>query len=265
MNQILNLVGNILCVSIPEEFFISFLILYLVKIFRIQNHDFFDINNDFRKKFIRLMLISVIPMAVVSNLLILLKVDANLMGVIGIVLTSVTMMIYLKIDIHKWQKIVFTFLITVLTFALFMVIEGCTMRLVFYVTKISREYFLQSFGLKFLLTLFERVVEYAFILFVLFNKNCLIKINIIKTVIKSKWLFIVFTLYIFLNGIALVMFCEGVFMEHILQNSNELYKVFWILGAFVLITFDICATWLIAMLIQIKERYKYKYGKEANI
>lgn len=265
MNQILNVLGNIICVSIPEEFFISFLILYLVKIFRIQNHDFFDINNDFRKKLVKLMLISVIPLAVISNLLFFTSVNSNISGLIGIVLTTLSIIIYLKIDIKKYTKIIFIFLVCILTFAIFMVIEECTMKLVFYVTKIPREYFLQTFGLRFLLTLFERVIEYVFVVFVLFNKNCLVKTNIIKTVMKSKWLFLIFTLYIFLNGTTLIIFCNGVFTEQILQHSNELYKVFWILGMFVLITFDICTAWLIAMLIQIKERYKYKYGKEAKI
>jgi hypothetical protein len=109
MNQTLNFLGNVICVSIPEEFFISFLILYLVKIFRIQNHDFFDINNDFKKKFVRLLLISVIPMAIISNLLIVFKTDANLMGILGILLTSITMTIYLKIDRCKWKKTILIF------------------------------------------------------------------------------------------------------------------------------------------------------------
>lgn len=265
MNQILNLIGNIICVSILEEFFISFLILYLIKIFRIQNHDFFDINNDFVKKFIRLILISVIPMAVISNLLIFWKVDEGLTGIIGIILTSISIMLYLKIDVHKWVKTVFIFLTTIVAFAVFMVIEQSTIQLVFYVTKTNREYFLQNFKLTFLLTMFERVIEYAFILFVFVHKNSLVKVNIIKTVIKSRWLLTIFIFYIFINCIALIMFCEGVFTGNFLNESNGIYKVIWTLCMFILVTVDICSSWLIAMLIQIKERYKYKYGKEAKI
>ena len=265
MNQILNLVGNIIFVSIPEEFFISFLILYLVKMFRIQNHDFFDINNDFAKKFVRLMLISVIPMAVISNLLIVLKINENITGNIGILLTSITMIIYLKIEKAKWKKIILTILMTAVSFLMFIIIEQCTIQLIFYITKTNREYFLQSFELKFLLTLFERAIEYAFIGFVLLNKNAIVKTNIIKTVIRSKWLLIIFTVYTLLNIVAVIFFSEAVLVNKILNDNNELYKIMWTLGVFIYVIIDISLAWLIAMLVQIKERYKYKYGKEAKI
>jgi hypothetical protein len=107
--------------------------------------------------------------------------------------------------------------------------------------------------------------EYAFIGFVLFKRNNIIKTNVFRTIIKSKILLAISCTYILIHVIILIIFCRVVILDNILSNFHPIDKVLITLGVFIVIIFDICSVWLVAALTQIKERYKNKYGKELKL
>jgi hypothetical protein len=258
MNNLCELL-RIMLISIPEEFFISFLILYFIKIWRINNHDFFDISNNFKQQIIKLLLISVIPMAILSNVLVTLKVDMNLSLLIGILTTAITIILFLKIK--NISKIILVNLVCFMSFAIFIMLEGAMYHLAYILTNTSFETTNGSLLMSLLITSFPRIIEYCFIFFVFFKKNIIIKTDVYKTIIKSKSLLIISTLYITANVSAFIIFSKCVLLGQIMGDENNIYKILITLGIFILISFDIFSMWLVTTLIQIKERYKYKYGK----
>lgn len=259
MFNVFNFIGNVLLVSIPEEFFIAFLILYLVKTFRIMNHDFFDTTDNFKGKVLRLLYISVIPMSLFSNILGLLHINELAKLFICTIGIAITIMIYLKTNIINKNLIIF--LVTVLSITLFVVLETITFLVVNKITGVSLEYFQQTCLLSFIGTLFERVIQYSFIIFTLIYKNSITQINILTSILKTKKLLIISTTYILIHLIILIAFSEQIFYG-LFAEYDILYRVLITLIAFIITIFDLCFIWYISLSIQAKERYKYNYGKE---
>jgi hypothetical protein len=263
MTNIINFLINIVFISIPEEFFIAFLILFFIKIFRIKNHDYFDIHNNFVKKNIRLFLYSVLPMAILSNFLSNMNIDLILLTFIGIFATTLSIVFYLKNKSFLQNALIFV--ITFVVLGILYTEEGIISQIISSITYLDFAYYKNDIWSLVLISLFYRAIEYAFVGYIIFKKNSIIKVNVLKTIIKSKILLSVCCTYVILNVVALIVFCKCVVMGDILTGIDPTLKLMITLGVFILIIFDICSMWLTASLIQIKERYKYKYGKELKI
>lgn len=259
----MNIIINALCISIPEEFYLAFVVLFLVKILKICNHDYFDTSDEFLKKTIKIFFIFVMPISIITNLLLYLKVSEDLVSYIGMLMILPLILIILNVKkISKFLLVSLTWIISLMFVNIteFLIFQG-----VIYLTGNSLEYFKSSIGLKIMMTLFARIPEYVFILLTLFKKNSLIKTDVIKTIIRSKYLLIISTVYITINSIVAILVCDYVFLGKILLTTDSILKTIITLGIFIWCAINIVLYYLGTSLIQINERSKYKYGKELKV
>jgi hypothetical protein len=262
MSEVLNFIGNVLFVSMPEEFFITFLILYFVKIFRIHNHDYFDVHSDFAIKLKKIFFVSVLPMSILSNLIHFSNIDMGISLLIGVLVTGITVILLCKTK--SVVRIFFIIVASAVSFVIFFGVEVMTFKAVFYFTNTDLTFFQQSFWLSSLLTVFERIIEYLFIFLVLVHKNLLIKVDIFRNIIKSKLISTITCFYILVNMVVFLWLAK-LFLTNNFNNLNELQKVFLILIIFFVGMMDISIPYVITMLIQMKDRYRMKYGKEVKL
>jgi hypothetical protein len=261
MNSLVSFILNTLAISIPEEFFITYIILYFLKVFRITNRQFFDIHDDFLKNMLQVFLKSVLPMAFLSNILLAFNVSPSVTPFVGIFATTIT--IIWLCNIKKVYRIIITFSITVLGMTILSVVEGIIYQCVFTVTKTNMDYFLVDEIRKIVLTLFARLIEYIFIVITIFNKNKVIKTNIIKQIIRSKALFLSFFIYILINASCFILVFKSIIIDNIL-NKLGINMSFQIITTFLLLLWvcvNITVIWIVPTIIQMNEKYKNKYGR----
>jgi hypothetical protein len=259
----LKMIINIICISIPEEFFITFVSLFFIKVFKVYNHNYLDIHNNFFKNLIKILLISVIPMAILSNILIALKLDESIITVIGLSITPIT--IILCCNIKKIGKIMMAACITLCVFILSMLNQAIIYIIIFNLTDTTIDYFLSLEKLKILLTIFPRIIEFSIISIILIKKNSIIKTDVVKTILKSKVLIIISGGYIVSNIILSVIICKFIIVDNILVTININNKLFTALIIFTILVINIIGTWVISTFVQMEDRYRYKYGKELSL
>lgn len=264
MNSLVNFVLNTLVISVPEEFFITYIILFFLKVFRVINHQYLDIHDDLKGNLFKIFTISVIPMALLSNILLVFKVSSSVTPFVGIIATFITIIILCKTK--KTYQILLTFLLTILGMMILCGIQAVIYQCVFVITNTNLEYFLQKEYLKIILTSFTVMIEYIIIILSLFCKNRVIKTDVVKQVFRSKPLLIIIFTYILINAICFMLVFKSIIADNLLNilNININYQILITFLLLLWACINITAIWLVPTIIQMNEKYRNKYGRGIN-
>ncbi len=246
--RILTIVANIMLISIPEEVFLVMFTLMLLRIFN-QAYEIELVNaqqvtgykeyfNIFSKKDILRIGICSVPVAVLSNVLREVRIDENLIFLISTFSIFALILIVFK-QYYSYKDIIKTFLSSVCSFLLFLIIEFSYVLVIMYVTHKEVSYFNTSVLQKFILFLPERVVEYAIISFLLLKKASFSRARVVKSVLSSKVLTILVIIMLVFNSAILLILGKIIGFNQVLINLPDFEQILVIVGCFLFPTINI--------------------------
>lgn len=254
--DIQNTIINTLIVSIPEEFFIAVLILILLG-----RWDFLE-NLDkikLRGNLFKIMIISAIPMAIISDTIKYLKVDDTISLFTGIILTSISIIILTE---EKKIKIMFKILlITFLGFVIFCMTELFTLFISRYGLHINLDYINSYPMINFIMLIPERILQYGFLFIIYLKANSLSKINLFELIFKNR---VIRNLTIIMTCVDMAILCWAlkylVFLN-ILKDTPVMFQLFNMVIVLSVAFINIMVIWIASVYINSTEKYIQKYHK----
>jgi hypothetical protein len=265
MNSLVNFILNTLAISIPEEFFITYIILFFLKIFRITNHQYLDIHDNFKKNILQVFIKSVLPIAVISNLLLFFKVDASLVSMICLIMFPLSIICLLSNKIKSY-KYILIFIVSLICLSLEAALQTICYKTLFTITITDFNYFFSSENKKIVLTLLPHFIEYIFLIVAFIKSNLVIKTNIIQEFYRNKILLTFVLVFIMLNSIMFISLFKNIVDSNILntlQYSKWMQVIITVI-IFLWLCLIIFAIWFIPTIIQMNEKYRSKYGRRLN-
>lgn len=245
---------NTFIISVPEEFFITILILILLG-----RYDYLDKEN-WKQNIVKILLISVIPMAGFLNVCQYTYMTLNvtwvgsLKDVLGIIIMAIAIKILCK-DI-KISKVLG---MTLIAFVIFAVIQISLLSIIVYGLRTGISYFNQSPFLNFIITIPERLVQYGIIGFVIIKKNSLSpNVNLLKHMLKNKILKRILFVSSMVYLTMLIWIGKNFFVSGMLLPLDETAQVFIIIITLITVVGVPIAIWLITISIYQQEDYLRK-------
>lgn len=253
--SILQVIINILIVSIPEEFFITMLVLFLLGRWELWSKEF--VKENIKK----IMFISVLPIAIITNLLkFLTPISDNIQLIISITVFAITIICLLQINKKREYIKIFGFVI--LALAIFMTTELITIFIATYGLKINILIFNKNPFFNFLIVIPERIMQYGFLLYIFLKKNSIMQINVSKIIIQNKLLRNMTILFTTIDMLIMGLMLEFIFFKNILSNLTFNQQLFIIIIGFTLIILLLLSVWIYAICIFPFEKYKQYTLKE---
>lgn len=245
---------NGILVSLPEEIFITYIILLLLG-----RYDFFA-KEKYKKSFIKVMSVTTIPMAVVSNLMKMFIKDENIILLVCIILFSLLISVLHKItSLKQYPKVL---LYTFIAYVIFMITELITVFIAIYTLGLTPSDFNHSAIQNFVIAVPERLMQYGFLIFVFLKKNGASQVNISNIIEENKTLkkaILAITTVTFTILIAMVKLFV---FDNILASLETKYQIFIIITTFSLAILIMLTIWILVICIYPSEKYKLKYTKE---
>jgi hypothetical protein len=259
--NITNFLLSVFGFSIWEEYIVVFLTLYIIKFFKLQNHNYFEVgyNNVFFKNLIRITILSVLPVAIITNIFTELHINENITTLFSILLIYISINILLGKNISIETRIKFIPCVFI-SLLLICFIDLSFYKLLFNVTNTNLVYMQNHVYNKIIFGIFPRFIEFSGFSILLYKINVGIKTNIFDTIIKNKALLILTSSLIIFDATISIFFCQNIILGNILKDSSDLDKELAILGVFIVSTLNIMFGYFITTFIQLNERKKYKYG-----
>lgn len=253
---------NALIVSVPEEFFIAVLILVILK------KSSFLTKEHWKENLFRIMVISVIPMAIVSNAIDYVAHNLHIESLqaikplIGILGTAVTIMGICGVKSKKefFKIILFTFI----GFILFILTELITAVVIKYGLQDGLIELNKSPYLNFVMFIPERLAQYGFITYIFLKKNGLSQINISKVILQNKLLRNISIMFSLIDIFILILITKYVFFSRLLEVLPLTSQLFIVVIGLSLVIINVLAILLTAICIYPEQKYLRKYGKEVN-
>jgi hypothetical protein len=257
----LKLILNIFGFSVLEESVIVYFLLYLIKFFKISNHSYFEVgyNHIFCKNFIKAFFISILPISVITNVLSFLYMNSNMITITAILLMYISINFLLNNSLSILNKVILIPIIAV-SFLISCSIDLTIYKILFYITQTNIDYMKDNVYITIIFGLFPRIIEFSILGILFFKNNIGIKTNVIEKILKDKFLLVLFSLFIIINTIGAIFICQNIVLGNILKNSNDFYKLIFILGVFLDSIANILICYFLTTFIQLDERKKYKYG-----
>lgn len=243
---------NTLIVSMPEEFFITMIVLILLGRYDYISKEIWKCN------LFKVMIVSVIPLSIIFNLLkYCLPNHSNILVVINILLLSISISILYRIKNKKEYFKVLMF--TALGFLIFMITQLITIFMVMYILKMSPNSFNQSAIINFIIVLPERVLQYLMLSLIFLKQNGLTKVNLSKIILENSVLRF-FTILFTVGDIAILMWmAKYIVFDKILEQIPLDGQIAISVGIMILVIISLLSIWVIPMCIYPVEKYKQKY------
>jgi hypothetical protein len=259
--KVTDLIFSILGYSLLEECVITYILLFLIKFLKISNHNYFEIgyNYIFSKNIIKIFFIVVFPVAIVSNILSLIHINDNMTTLIAIGLMYLLVIFLFKNDLDNKKRIALLPL-TVISFFIICGIDALIYKLLFFITHTNMELLTQNITHKIIFGIFPRLIELLILGVMLFKNNIGIKTNVVQRILKNKCVLLVSSMFIIMNTICAILFCQNIILNTIMKYSSDFSKIIATLGIYTYCILSILICYFIATFIQLDERKKYKYG-----
>ena len=176
---------NTIIISIPEEFFVTMLILFLLG-----RSDYFN-KRKFKKNMPKIIIFSVLPIAIISNVILLqFNIPDGINLLINFILYSISAIILNKPK--KVKQYIMTIVLSCSGILIFMIIEMITVIIITYGFHMSISQFNKSPFINFIAVIPERIIEYGFLTFIFIKVNSLKpNINVFKLIFKNKFLLLI--------------------------------------------------------------------------
>lgn len=259
--DIINFLLSVFGFSIWEEYAVVFLTLYMIKLFKLQNHNYFEIgyNHVFCKSLLKIFVLSVLPIGIITNILSILHTNENIITLFSILLIYISVNILLGKNICLQTRIKFIPCVFI-SLLLICFIDLSFYKLLFNITNTDFIYMQKHVYNKIIFGIFPRFIEFSGLSILLYKINTGIKTNVFDTIIKNKSLLILTSVLVIFDATILIFFCQNIILGNILKNSSNLNKELAILSVFVFSTLNILFGYFITSFVQLNERKKYKYG-----
>lgn len=243
---------NTLIVSMPEEIFITMIVLILLG-----RYDYIS-KEIWKRNLFKIIIVSAIPLSIIFNLL---KYSfpnhSNILVVINILLLSISISILYGIKNKKEYFKILMF--TALGFLIFMVTQLITIFIVMYILKMSPNSFNQSAIINFIIVLPERVLQYLMLSLIFLKQNGLTKVNLSKIILENSVLRF-FTILFTVGDIVILMWmAKYIVYDKILDKIPLDGQIAMSVGIMILVIISLLSIWVIPMCIYPVEKYKQKY------
>lgn len=257
--SILNLLFSIFGYSIWEEYSIIYLLLFFIKKYEIIKHDYFETgyNNIFLNNLLKVTLYSALPISIISDLLATLHINSNIITVFSFILLYISIFYLTNERIRFDFKIILCLIATIFISG---VINLSMYGLCSYITNINLINIKNEIEIKILFGLLPRIIEFTLLGILIFKNNVSIQTNVIKTIFKNKKLLILTGSFLIINSLIPIFFCQNILLNNIFKNTNDLTKLFIVLGMLLYSISIIIMFYFITTFIQMNERKQYKYG-----
>jgi hypothetical protein len=220
---------------------------------------------NWKENLLKIMIISVIPMAIFSNFIIYLGTTLNsnfiegIKPIIGVTLTGLTIVGICGIKTKKELGKILLF--TLVAFVLFFASEMITFMIVILglhsdISKLNLTPFLN-----FVMFIPERLFQYGFLTYVVIKKNSLTQISLAKLVFKNKLLKNILIVVALGDLIIIFLFFRYIFVTNTLSILGFEGELFLVVTGLSLIIINVFALLLIAVSIYQKEKYNQRHGK----
>jgi len=214
----LKVLGDIVLVSIPEEFFIVMLALLLLGKFDFLQSDDKE-ERKIKKYDVTRVAFLVISTAVISNILRCLNADPNLLLLICVLYIFIFILVIYKMY-WDWGEILKTFLFTLLSVIVFALIEFSYAPLFFYIFNMTVDDLNNSVLIKFVWAIPERLVEYLLLGFLIARKATFLKARIVKVILRDRLLTVITLLALFFNLAFLSVIEKLIWFDKILDGFS---------------------------------------------
>lgn len=253
--SITDLILNILIVSIPEEFIMTMCILIVLRQWQFLSKFFWQQN------MIRVMIISVIPIAIITNILkFVIKIDDGSQLLISTTLFIIAVSILINVKtIKQFLKVCGFSLIGI---ALFILTELITAFILKYGLKIDMAHIPLDPLLIFLVAIPERILQYGVLLYIYIRQNSLIQINIINMIKQNKLLQSIIILFTTIDIFITILMLKYIFIENILHSLSLEQQMFIIIIGFSMIILSMLSMWIYVISIFPLEKYKQNKLRE---
>lgn len=225
--NVVNALLNFILVGIPEELFLTIIMLILMKRF-----DLIDIR--IWKQNIKWLAIPVLPVALMINIFrYILMIPKPLMTIIDLILFFVLMVYVLKKNSFDFCKKEYKDLIIsfALSFMLLGLLESLTVPIVLFLTNKPLEYFNNNAILNFILSIPSRMIEIFIIILLIIKCNNTIKIKVLDSIVRSKFLLTSIVIFSISFNIISVYVIKLITVNKILDgNVSGLEQVFISIG-----------------------------------
>lgn len=202
----IDLILNIILVSIPEALFFVAFSLILLKQFQFLQ---------FSRENIKKMALAVVPPAVFSNLFRSVPgIDINFMPLIGIM--AITISVALVYRCFTAKQLFKVSLCVTLSFIISMAIQLSYFPLILYGTSFELKEFNEPGMLVVVLLLPERLVEYSLLVYLIMRRKVFTKINLFTYSLRHKGLAIILSLQVAVNLLYICVMTRLIFFDKIL-------------------------------------------------
>lgn len=212
---------NIILLSIPENIFLVMFCLIILKQF-----DFLGSKNEGTRRVkvrdILEVLFIAFSLAITSQVLSLIDLNPNIkLGILAILMPGLIIIVYRCWTIEAILK---TFLCSLCSILVYVLIEFSYLPLVFYATNKTASYYTDSITNIFFLSMPEIIVDYSIIAFMLIKKVKFNKINLIGIILKSRVLQITTLIMIMFNMASFVTYGKLIWMDKILVEMPFVFQ-----------------------------------------
>jgi hypothetical protein len=224
MEELVKVTLHILLISVPEELFIILLALIITG-----NNQALDLFY-WKRNLKIIMLYSVVPMAIISNVIKVIGINDNVSLLLGIFLTFITLII---IEIKtknlneslKIKKMISCLLLMVLTFTIFIAIEFVGYYLLIIIAGKVSDMFNQPVVFQFIALLPERIIELFIIYTIVFKKNNQRKFSFFKLFKNNKKSAFIIMFASFINLVVLCLIYEYFIVIDILKQLGSQVRI----------------------------------------
>jgi hypothetical protein len=253
--EIINLLLNIILVSIPEEFIMTMIMLVVLRQWQFLSKEFWKIN------FIKIMITSVLPIAIITNITkFIVKIDSGTQLLMSTILFIITISILINIKTIKQFFKTCGFII--ISIALFILSELITAFICKYGLKIDIVSINLNPYLIFSIAIPERIIQYGCILFIFIKKNSLVQINLLNMIKQNILLRNIIVLFTTIDIIMIIIMLKYVFIENILYVLTFNQQLVIIIMGFSMIILFMLSMWIYIICIFPFEKYKQNQIKE---
>jgi hypothetical protein len=258
---------NTLINSIPEEIFITMIILKYLKVYGYYTKE------RLKENLTKVLLVSVIPMAILSNTLtyaattLHIETLESIKPIIGILVTALTIV---KLSNKKFKTALWT---TVKGFAFFMLTEMITFLIAKYGLQIDLNTLNESAYFNFILFFPERFVQYGILIFTFKKQNSMLSetktIEMLKEAKKiidgNKLVSNIIFCFNIISITFLMIVARLIVFDHILEKIPIKYQLIIVVTFLTMPLLVPLGTWLATITILNQRKYNEEYGKEVKI
>lgn len=247
-SKFFTVLANTLINSIPEEAFLAMFCLTLLKEF-----DFLKSKVEGQNRFKRVDIVDIsVPVlltAAISNLSRYSGAQVSAVFLISLCTMFISILIRFK-RYSDFTAALKTLGCTILSFLLLLTIENSYMPLVLYATNRSIHDFNNSVFLNFLLSLPERLIEFALLSYLLLKKTRSVRVSVIKQILRSKILILLTLSLISVNLFAFLLMGKSFIFDRMLEGLSLLTQTAEIIVLLLLPVVNfaalICTIWYIS-------------------